>query len=163
MFLQKLFFLSLSFCSITMATLPYNPSLALQDGRRYDVLPWNIVAVGPGRHFPLDKGINGLHRSTLVDGLKVYLIACVALLIHIPHALTLGVVGLMCVCVSVCTCFNKTGLCNTANTQKCVHKWNISWESPSVICVRRWSPPSVLDGEKDVVQRNNLPWKKITC
>lgn len=160
-FFQKLFFFSFSFCSITVATSPYNPSPPLQDRQCYDALPWNIVVVGLGRRFPLDKGINGLHCSTLIDGLKVYLIAFVALFIYITYAQTLGVVGLMRGCVWIC--FNKTDLSNTANAQKCVCKWNISCPSLLVIYVRHWTLPSALEGEKEVVQRNNLPWKKITC
>ena len=42
------------------------------------------MVVGPGRDFPLDKGINSLHCSTLIDGLKVDLFAFVALF-YIDH------------------------------------------------------------------------------
>lgn len=62
-----------------------------------------------------------------------------------------------CCKLNVCVCFNKTDLCNKEKQKKCMHKWNISCPCFSVIYVKYWTLPSVLEGEKEVVHRNNWP------
>lgn len=98
--LQKLVFFSLSFCRITVATSPYNPSPSLQDRQCNDALPWNIVVEGLGRQFALDKGTSGLHYSTLIDGLRVRLIVFVAFF-YIHHRCTNPVCCRLNTCVYV--------------------------------------------------------------